>query len=51
MESTKNPPIDDEGGLLDVADMDPELVAPDGWHLEQDELPFDAYDEDEDSDG
>jgi hypothetical protein len=51
MESTENLPIDDEGGLLDMADLDSDLVAPEGWNFEEDELPFDASDKDDDSDG
>lgn len=50
MESLNNLPVDEEGGLLDMADLDSELVAPDGWYIQQDELPFDANDKDSDPD-
>lgn len=51
MESPDNLPVDEEGGLLDMADLDSELLAPDGWYIEEDELPFDASDEDVDANG
>lgn len=44
------PQIDDDG-LLDMADLDSDLVAPDDWEIEQDQLPFEARDKDVDADG
>lgn len=43
--------MQDEEGLLDMADIDTDKPIPAGWEPVQDELPFNAKDKDEDANG
>jgi hypothetical protein len=51
MEFTNPLPTDEDGGLLDMADLDFELQAPEDWSVEEDQSQFDARDGDDDANG